>query len=363
MRYPRLYDSVESRVFDAILLPSAASPSHSEDPEVPFEAWEALRGWTQNMYLTFREEPGRIMKKLHEDDAYPLGMTMAAYGKPALRGQMRRVLQATDELLHCVWAAAKNGALEGDGLRPGPGFALRPKQAELLLHTGLEYADGVFRAPAFREMFRALQSLTKLSDGFMRFARCYYDAECAGLAGLFRAFSQAEPEFDRLIAWMSANGFGYRAELRSSPVQRLEACRVSYMKNMDGRHTPGDRFDHAHIGFSAEFNALNFPPVFYALTIQKPKELLADFDAMPAAVQKFVVEHHARCTGCGYCIQMCREKDAKLCTAAIVYNGRRYGLCPVLNYVYTYCWAALSETLVDGLIAYLGYMDKKFYAR
>ena len=46
----------------------------------------------------------------------------------------------------------------------------------------------------------------------------------------------------------------------------------------------------------------------------------------------------------------------------VEYGGGRYSLCPTLNYVYGYRWWGLDDALADGLIAYLGYMDKKFCA-
>ena len=362
-RWPERYACLESRMFDTLLLPTPEQPAPPQGSPVPPGAWEALCRWTQRMFYTFREEPSRIMKKLHEDDAHPPLYCPAYYGKPHLKRDMRKSLQAVCALLRLLWNAASACAPQAGVLLMEGGLCPTKNQAALLADTGLAYAGGRLGAGSYEGMFDALHELTKWPDGFERFARCRYDGAHAELTDLFRCFSGSPAAFGRLEAWLRENGFHYRAVLDSSEVQDLEACLVAYTKNIDGQQTPGGFYDRVHIGFSAEFNALYSFPVWYGLAIQRPKEILADFAAAPSAVQQFIITYHAKCTGCGYCIQRFKGKNAKIAAMTVEYGGRPYQLCATLNYTYGYRWLEIDDALADGLIAYLGYMDKKFHAQ
>ena len=361
-RWPERYACLESRMFDTLLLQTAIDPALPERSPVPAAAWEALYHWTQRLYWLLSREPERLMRELHPDDAYGLQCPGPSYGKPTLRRDMRKSLAAALKLLRLLWAAAAHAAPENGALHLPGDARPSPRQAALLADTGLEYAGGRLFEGSWAGMFRALRELTKQPDGFVRFARGYYDAECAGMETLFYCFSGAPAAFERLVRWLRENGFRYRAVLDCSEVQDLEGCRIAYTKNIDGKQTPGGFYDRVHIGFSAEFNAQHSFPASYSLAIQNPKVLLTEFGALPPAVQQFIIAHHARCTGCGFCTQRFKNKAMKPAAITVGYGGERYSLCPTLNYVYGYRWWALDDALAQGLIAYLGYMDKRFRA-
>ncbi|GKI13769.1 hypothetical protein CE91St44_02540 [Oscillospiraceae bacterium] len=361
-RWPERYACLESRMFDTLLLQTAIDPALPERSPLPAAAWEALYHWTQRLYWLLSREPQRLMKELHQDDAYDLQCPGPSHGKPNLRRDMRKSLAAVLKLLRLLWNAADQAAPENGALRLPVDALPTKQQAALLAETGLKYADGHLFEGSWPGMFSALRELTKQPDGFVRFARGYYDAECTGMETLFYCFSGEPAAFERLVGWLRENGFHYWPVLDCSEVHDLESCRIAYAKNIDGKQTPGGFYDRAHIGFSAEFNAQHSFPASYSLTIQNPKQILGGFGALPETVQKFIIAHHARCTGCGFCTQRFKNKAMKPAAITVEYGGGRYSLCPTLNYVYGYRWWGLDDALADGLIAYLGYMDKEFCA-
>lgn len=361
-RWPERYECLESRMFDTLLLQTPMEPALPEGSTVPPSSWEALYHWTQRLYWLLSREPGRLMKRLHPDDAYDLQCPGPSYGKPHLRRDMRKSLAAALKLLRLLWDAAAYAAPENGTLQLPEGTVPNKMQAALLADTGLSCAAGHLGEGEYAGAFSALRELTKQPDGFVRFARGYYDAECTGMETLFYCFSGAPAAFERLVRWLRENGFHYWPVLDCSEVRDLEACRAAYTKNIDGNQTPGGFYDRTHIGFSAEFNAQHSFPASYSLTIQNPKVLLTEFGVLPPAVRQFIITHHARCTGCGFCTQRFKNKKMEPAAITVEYGGEQYSLCPTLNYVYGYRWWGLDDALADGLIAYLGYMDKRFGA-
>ena len=71
-RWPERYACLESRMFDTLLLQTAIDPALPERSPLPAAAWEALYHWTQRLYWLLSREPQRLMKELHQDDAYDL---------------------------------------------------------------------------------------------------------------------------------------------------------------------------------------------------------------------------------------------------------------------------------------------------
>ena len=84
-RWPERYACLESRMFDTLLLQTAIDPALPEHSSLPASAWESLYRWTQRLYWLLSREPQRLMKELHQDDAYDLQCPGPSHGKPNLR--------------------------------------------------------------------------------------------------------------------------------------------------------------------------------------------------------------------------------------------------------------------------------------
>jgi hypothetical protein len=103
---------------------------------------------------------------------------------------------------------------------------------------------------------------------------------------------------------------------------------------------------------------MDSPPVF-GLCVPRMKEILAAFDTLPPRVQDLVVARTKRCDGCRYCVQTDKTGKRPLATVPVRYGDRELRLCPYFP-GYRYCWTALSDGLVDDMIAMLGAMDRLF---
>ena len=112
-RWPERYACLESRMFDTLLLQTAIDPALPEHSSLPAAAWESLYRWTQRLYWLSSREPQRLMKELHQDDAYDLQCPGPSHGKPNLRRDMRKSLTAVLKLLRLLWSAAAQAALQG----------------------------------------------------------------------------------------------------------------------------------------------------------------------------------------------------------------------------------------------------------
>lgn len=182
------------------------------------------------------------------------------------------------------------------------------------------------------------------------------------MTDIFRPFAVDLEAYDRLIGWLLSKGYHYHPRMNRSDVNNFEATEISFMKNINGQNTMiGSMYEHDHIGIFITFNALTRGQTFFMLSAQDVRETLSQLDSLKPEMQKFLIEYHARCDGCGYCTQRnrARTSNPRPYTINVDYSGTQYSLCPI-NYVYTYCWCTLNEVLVDGIIGYLELMERKY---
>jgi hypothetical protein len=186
-----------------------------------------------------------------------------------------------------------------------------------------------------------------------------YDETEDSVKDVFRRLSGSASAFDALVKWLTDNGYQYAFNPKNN---NMEQSAITFMKTIDGSVPSGgfDIYDHTHIGVRMEFNALEKPPQKFCLTIQKPREILNAFSGLPPEVQKFIVQHHCKCAGCGYCTQRSRGKN-KPFTICAEYDGKTYPFCPI-QHVYTYRWTELNDELKNGITAYLDYLQNTIQA-
>jgi hypothetical protein len=72
-----------------------------------------------------------------------------------------------------------------------------------------------------------------------------------------------------------------------------------------------------------------------------------------------VVARTKKCDRCRYCVQTDKTGKRPLANLPVSYSGRELHLCPYFP-GYNYCWTALSDDLVDDMIAMMGFMDWLF---
>jgi hypothetical protein len=177
---------------------------------------------------------------------------------------------------------------------------------------------------------------------------------------LFGDLSGDIDAYNRLAQWLKDNNYHQGLWLDTSNAKNFESSGISFKKNISGNNISNENiylYDHDHIGFKAEYCVIRTPAQSYHLTIQNPRDILSSFDVLPQILQKFIVKYHAKCGNCGYCTQRSNGK-CKPYTMIVNFEGKSYPFCPI-NHVYTYCWNTLTDELVDGLIAYLEYIQNR----
>lgn len=377
-----MFPNLESHVFNSYLLQSSNTFCGCDDRNISCQSWLALYNWTRNTYTVFTKAPELMMIQLHEDFEFLNTYFAEKNGRPKLKSEIRKALTAMNSFLRVVWDASIAGACNENSLILPDGYEISKKYVKLLGYTGIEVRDNSLYTNNYVGMFSALKQLTQQTDGFAppwkfrnetfspelsvyangfrRFVRCVYDKNAISAVDVFGRLSGNIDAYNKLIQWLKSNGYKYGVCFDISEVKDLEASGISFKKNIKGANITDDYFmvyDHEHIGIRAEYSTLHNPPQSFHLTIQNPRDILSNFKILPQIIQKFIVSYHAKCNNCGYCTQRNKGKS-KPFTIQAIFKGKTYSFCPI-NHVYTYCWQTLSDELVDGFIAYLGYIQDK----
>ena len=275
-----MYKNLEQRIFTTYLLQSPQEFSGCVEDGTDGEEWRSLYIWTRNAYKVFADMPELLVTQLHEDTTFPNTYIAEHNGRPKLKSEMRNAMKSINHLFYTVWYAACTGTVDGSDLILSSEYEIKKKYAALLDYLGIVISDGRMHANDYHGMFRALKQLSLRSDGFTppwgkfaegasvyangyrRFVRCVYDEEADSLKDVFRRLSSNVEAFNELIKWLADNGYQYAVNFDVSEVRNMEGSGISFMKNIDHSIPDGGFYvyDHSHIGFRAEFHAIEDPP-------------------------------------------------------------------------------------------------------
>jgi hypothetical protein len=374
-----MYNSLESHVFDSYLQRSPSQFAGCDDSGEDYDTWLSLYNWTRNTYLFFSKKPELLIKQLHDDCDLPgiFGTYSTLQNGAKIKTALRKAIAAMNSLLQFVWETTLVSECNDNLLVLPEDYIISKKYMTLLNYTGIEIIDNCLIANDYSGMFSALKELTKHTDGFAppwnyrnepyshqlsiyangfrRFIRCIYDKNSISLVDLFGGLSGDIDAFNRLIGWLKDNNYQQGLCLDTS---NFESSGISFKKNVTGNNISNDNlllYDHDHIGFRAEYCVIRTPRQSFHLTIQNPRDILSSFEVLPPIVQKFIINYHAKCWNCGYCTQRSNGK-CKPYTMIVKFESKSYPFCPI-NHLYSYCWNTLTNELVDGLIAYLEYIQ------
>ena len=380
-----MYVNLESRVFNSYLLQSANEFSGYDKNDANEKSLLALYEWTRNVYTVFAKAPELMISQLSEDMNFPNTYTAEKNGRPKLKAEMRKAITAMNSFLRVVWEAALLGVCNDNSLSLPDGYMITKKNVKLLEYTGIKIIDNSLYAENYHGMFSALQQLTKQTDGFSppwkyreeiftpelsiytngfkRFVRCVYNDTHLLIENIFEKLSGNSSAYKHLTLWLRNNCYDFGNSYDTSEVRNLESSAISFKKNINDNNSSVEQlmlYDHEHIGFIAKFETLSELPQSFQLIIQKPRDVLTNFDVLPSAVCKFIIKYHSKCNNCGYCTQRSKGKS-KPFTICVKFNDIAYPLCPI-NHVYTYRWNTLTDELVEELIAYLKYLQNNLHS-
>lgn len=327
--------------------------------EVSEESQRQLHGFMEGTYRTLRDDPGMLFAELHPDDAHPNRFNKSSYGKPRLVGDMRKVLKTVDAFLGTLFALGGEGKPADGSLVFGSPPPAPKKHRALMAALGLQIDAASLRHPQFPEMAEAWHWMAARPDAsLLAFSRCLFDPEYAYTSAIFRRLAGDEAAFDRLEGYLLSNGY-----------LRLDCCEGQI--SLDYVRCHGDPagpvgnylYGHHYAGVHAHYDPLVQTPQCFGIRILGMRELLPQFGAMDGKLQDFVVAHTKHCDGCDYCIQRNKGRPGQPQRYDIVveHRGERRALCPLFP-GYSYCWSSLNQDRVDGIIAFLGFMERHFDA-
>jgi|GEM_PF-6111680 hypothetical protein len=371
-----MYANLESRVFDSYLKQSPNEFAGCDESVVSKNYWFALYNWTRNTYQLFANNPEFLIKQLHENCDLPgiFGTYSTLENGAKIKAALRKAIAAMNSLLQFVWESTLAGKCNDGSLTLPENYKIPKKYITLLGHTGITVADNSLIANDYAGMFSALKELTKQTDdfvstwshhangncsaelnGYRRFVRCVYDKSLASWFDIFGDLSGDITAFNKLTRWLKDNNFQEGIWLDTGS---FESPGVSFKKNITGENLSNGNiylYDHDHIGFKSQYSIIRMPAQSFHLTIQNPRDILSSFETLPPILQNFIVKYHAKCNNCGYCTMRSKGK-CKPYTIIAKFEGKAYPFCPI-HHVYSYHWNSLNDEIVDGLAAYLQYLQ------
>lgn len=353
------YKYLQTRVFDSYLKLSVSENiiKHLRNAD---EFLDLCR-FTRNTYALFIEEPTLLLKTLNEDDSYPNPFNASSYGKPKLKVNMRRALKVISDFMQFVWNIVTEGNQCNGGIKIKEDTKIPKKYKSILSDVGLVIEDEIITSNEYPNMFIALIRLADVENGFERFVRCVYD-EYSLCKYIFGAIINDTNLFNKLIAEVEKRGYIYKANLNRAEAKSFEGMKIAWTKSVDGSDAPNNisMYDRNNYGIFFNYSVIFKDQLLLFLRIQNVRKVLESFDTLDEKLREFIVTTHAQCHGCGYCTQRNKNRVAavKPHIISVEYNGKAYALCPVLDYVYSYCWNHLNENLVDGILLYLELQEK-----
>ncbi len=195
---------------------------------------------------------------------------------------------------------------------------------------------------------------TRPKASLLDFSRCLFREGYPYARDIYARLSGNEVAFRRLERYLIENGYTRMDNWDGT-------LTLDYYKTHKDKPPTKGGFQYGirHTGISASYDVLMDSPPVFGLCIPRMKDILTAFDSIPARVQSFIVARTKKCDGCRYCVQTDKTGKRPLANLPVSYNGRELRLCPYFP-GYNYCWTALSDGLVDDMIAMLGFMDVLF---
>ena len=226
---------------------------------------------------------------------------------------------------------------------------------QLGLHQRTESDRTALSHDDYAEMFPAWAWMARRpGTSLLDFSRCLFREGYPYARDIYARLSGNEVAFRRLERYLIENGYTRMDNWDGT-------LTLDYYKTHGDKPPAKGGFQYGirHTGISASYDLLMDSPPVFGLCIPRMKEILTAFDSIPTRVQGFIVTRTKKCDGCRYCVQTDKTGKRPLANLPVSYNGRELRLCPYFP-GYRYCWTALSDGLVDDMIAMLGFMDVLF---
>ena len=337
------FNTLEGRIINSYLVQSATKFIINDKSKLTENEQKEIFNFVKKIYLVLQKSPELLFNEFHDDDAHPNRFHLSSYNKPDLKKHMRKALKTIDDFMYIIYSIGLNNTIK-----------IPKKYLALYKVIGIE--DNI----KIQNILKQLIGKEKLS--FHNFIRCMYNENYQYFIDIFEQFSGDYKIYKRLIKWLKDNDYIYIPFIVNSEVKNSESCGMGFYKKVNGSvgNMPFSIYDHSIIGMFMDYNVLIQEPAVFSLRVQNIKYILNNFNELDEKLKDFICNYHSRCKGCNYCIQRHLKRTKNIKTFAIsVEHNKKLLLCPI-NYVYSYCWNALDDKIIDGIISYLKLMEKDY---
>ena len=291
----------------------------------------------KRLYELASAEPLLFVPQLHEDDAYPNGMTKTNYDKPKLQEYMKKFGKAVDDLLQAMF-----------NMGGGREVKLNKRQAEILSRLDVDVND----------LPKAWTWMSTREDATLTaFVHCLFDRDYPYTSDIYARLLGGDV-FTRFEAKLLGMGYARYDAYNIIASDCKLSLSVFNPKWADGMPKGGFEYGMKHTGIAAQYDECRAQPASFGLCIPGGmKPYLSAFDEMDDELKRFVFARTQRCWGCRYCVQTDKTGTRPLAAMAIECEGKREMLCPYFP-GYSYSWTQIDDELARQLLEMLTFMDR-----
>jgi len=303
----------------------------------------------------------------NEDDAYLSRFNKGKDNKPLLIKWMKKDKKEIDALLSNLFLWGQEGNVDENKLVFADAVKVNKKYLSLLPQIGLRVENNVLTHDKYNDLFPAWKWMATRPDAsIFTFSRCIFDQNHSYASDIFGSLLD-QKSYHILENYLIKSGY--------NRVDRYSDCanfgftnntfvNLDYVKKHGISDLPlGDFvYDHFHTGIAIDYSFIMKDPLLLGLRILRMKEIIEKFALMSDELQDFMIKYGHRCDSCDYCIQRNKSRVAnpKRFFITVEHGGKKYNLCPLFPGYY-FCWNALDEELVRGIIAFLSFMDSQIF--
>jgi len=202
----------------------------------------------------------------------------------------------------------------------------------------------------------ALHTLPE-QHAYLLFSRGVFDLDSKWLVEVIAALLSDRGSFDRLVAFFADNA--YRQTDNRSTENKIGRITLDYTIDYTGTDEPlkwawGER---THAGLEVSWRETQRQQLLFSLRTPYFEELLKHADLMNETALEFVLRYAKACDSCRYCVQT--DKTGKRPLRSVEVGDK--DVCPLFA-GFHFRWYVLDDAIVDGIIAFLQFVDEVFGA-
>ncbi len=320
-----------------------------------------------SIYQRLYEDPGLMGFRLLPDDS--LNDWQFQKDKPKLVPELRKVIRKLEEFIELLWIISCDGQADNNCLIIDCNRkTLKPSDKKQLERFEIltECTESVCRLQ-FPCSVKGLQLLARISlqnarpawqerqKPYLLFSRGVFDPSSSWSTEIFSDMLEQREPFHRLIAYLEEKQFRRIDNKECNHQVSLDYIKCYGKADDELKWAWGER---THSGLEVIYEETRKNQPLITLRIPYYKELLERANEMSPSLKNFILLYNKKCDNCRYCVQT--DKTGKRPLAFFVVENRP--LCPLYP-GFMYRWKSLDDSIVNGIIEMLEFIDHSFKER